>query len=80
MGSVVTNKSYGMLGDLETALSSPTEYLFISAFYNVTQSKAWTSVMTAILIIMLLLGCVTNFATSSRQLWAFVRCLLFSPP
>lgn len=60
------------IGDLETALATPTGYPFIATFYNATHSKAGTSVMTAILIIMLLFGCVTNFATSSRQLWAFV--------
>ncbi|KAK8198760.1 hypothetical protein M8818_006627 [Zalaria obscura] len=62
-----------MVGDIETILETPTGYPFIQVFYNATGSHAGTSVMTAILIIMLLFGCVTNFATSSRQLWAFAR-------
>ncbi|KAK5705709.1 hypothetical protein LTR17_021444 [Elasticomyces elasticus] len=73
MGFVMIVTFCMFIGDLEAALSGPTGYPFISVFYNVTQSKAGTSVMTSILIIMLLFGCVTNFATSSRQLWAFSR-------
>ena len=61
-----------VIGDLETALGSKTGYAFIDTFYNATQSHAGASVMVSILIIMLLFGCITNFATSSRQLWAFV--------
>jgi amino acid transporter len=64
-----------VIGDLDEALNSKTGYAFIHTFYNATGSNAGASVMTSILIIMLLFGCVTNFATSSRQLWAFVRSL-----
>lgn len=60
------------LGDLEEVLESPTGYPFIQVFFNATHSRAGTCVMVAIFIIMLVFGCVTNFATSSRQLWAFV--------
>ncbi|KAK3714683.1 hypothetical protein LTR37_007663 [Vermiconidia calcicola] len=73
MGFVMICTFVMVIGDLDTALGSPTGYAFISTFYNVTQSYAGASVMTSILIIMLLFGCVTNFATSSRQLWAFAR-------
>jgi choline transport protein len=62
-----------MIRDVETALDSPTSYAFIEVFYNATNSKAGTSVMVALLIIMLPLGYVTNFATSSHQLWAIVN-------
>lgn len=44
----------------------------MQVFYHVTHSKAGTSFMTAFLVAVLVAGCVTNFATSSRQLWAFV--------
>ena len=71
----IKEKLTTVIGDLDKALSSPTGYAFIDTFYNATGSHAGASVMTSILIIMLLFGCVTNFATSSRQLWAFV-----SPP
>ena len=72
MGFVMIVTFCMMIGDVETALDSPTGYAFIDVFYNATHSKAGTSVMVALFIIMLLFGCVTNFATSSRQLWAFV--------
>ncbi|KAF2766876.1 amino acid transporter [Teratosphaeria nubilosa] len=62
-----------VVGDLDTVLKTPTGYPFIQVFYNVTHSIAGTVVMTTILITLLLFGCVTNFATSSRQLWAFSR-------
>ncbi|OQO08167.1 hypothetical protein B0A48_06961 [Cryoendolithus antarcticus] len=73
MGFVMIVTFCMVIGDLQTVLSTPTGYPFIQVFYNTTHSLAGTSVMTAILIIMLLFGCVTNFATSSRQLWAFAR-------
>jgi hypothetical protein len=72
MGFVMIVTFCMMIGDVETALNSPTGYAFIDVFYNATRSKAGTSVMVSLFIIMLLFGCVTNFATSSRQLWAFV--------
>ena len=72
MGFVMIVTFCMMIGDVEIALASPTGYAFIDVFYNATHSKAGTSVMVALFIIMLLFGCVTNFATSSRQLWAFV--------
>ncbi|KAH8733213.1 amino acid/polyamine transporter I [Phaeosphaeriaceae sp. PMI808] len=62
-----------LVGDVEEILSTPTGLPFIQMFYNVTQSKAGTSAMTSILIIMATFGCVTNVATSSRQVWAFAR-------
>lgn len=72
MGFVMIVTFCMMIGDVETALASPTGYAFIEVFYDTTHSKAGTSVMVALFIVMLLFGCVTNFATSSRQLWAFV--------
>jgi choline transport protein len=41
-------------------------------FYRTTGSLAATTVMVSLFFIMLLFGCVTSFATSSRQMWAFV--------
>jgi choline transport protein len=72
MGFVMIVTFCMTIGDVDTALASPTGYAFIEVFCNATHSKAGTSVMVALFIIMLLFGCVTNFATSSRQLWAFV--------
>ncbi|KAF2463520.1 amino acid transporter [Lindgomyces ingoldianus] len=62
-----------MVGNVEDILATPTGQPFIQVFYNVTGSKAGASAMTAIMIIMATFGCVTNVATSSRQVWAFAR-------
>lgn len=78
MGFVAICTFVMVIGNVDAALGSKTGYAFIDTFHNATGSRAGASVMTAILIIMLLFGCVTNFATSSRQLWAFVSAL--SPP
>ncbi|KAK3699758.1 hypothetical protein LTR37_016267 [Vermiconidia calcicola] len=61
------------IGDLEEVLATPTRYPFIQVFYNATLSNVGTSVMVALFITMIVFGCLTNFATSSRQLWAFAR-------
>lgn len=62
-----------LVGNVEEILATPTGQPFIQVFYNVTKSKAGTSAMTSILIVMAIFGCVTNVATSSRQVWAFAR-------
>src|SRR5271154_3827037 len=60
-------------GDLTTILESPTGYPFIQVFYDTTNSKAGTSIMTAILIVNITSACISTVATVSRQTWAFAR-------
>ncbi|KAH7359497.1 amino acid/polyamine transporter I [Pyrenochaeta sp. MPI-SDFR-AT-0127] len=73
MGFVMLCTFCMMVGNVEEILTTPTGQPFIQVFYNVTQSKAGASAMTSIMIIMATFGCVTNIATSSRQVWAFAR-------
>ena len=61
------------LGDLESVLNSPTGQPMIQVFYNATHSVAGTSVMAAVVIIVLMSACVGQVATSSRQMWSFAR-------
>lgn len=61
------------LGDLETDLTSPTEYDFIQIFYGATNSNAGSSVMTAILIALVTCASFGFLASASRQTWAFAR-------
>ena len=61
------------LGNIEDALSTPTGYPFTQVFYALTGSHAGTSIMTCILIILTICGCICNIATASRQMWAFAR-------
>ncbi|EME82052.1 uncharacterized protein MYCFIDRAFT_119632, partial [Pseudocercospora fijiensis CIRAD86] len=44
-----------------------------SLFYKATGSQAGTSVMVAIMIILLSVSCVSQLTAASQQLWAFAR-------
>ena len=46
------------LGDLESALYSPTYQPVIQIFYNATKSRAGTSVMIAVIFVFFLSACV----------------------
>lgn len=61
------------LGDLDTALSSPTGYDFIEVFMNATNNHGGTSAMTAILITLVICATFGFLASASRQTWAFAR-------
>jgi amino acid transporter len=64
------------LGDVEAVMGSKIGqfgYAFIEVFRQGTQSVAGATAMTCILIILSTFCCVTNIATSSRQLFAFAR-------
>lgn len=61
------------LGDVDSILSNPDVMPFVQVFLNATNSKAGTSVMTTIVIILTTCGCITNVATASRQMFAFAR-------
>lgn len=61
------------LGDVDSALNSETYQPVIQVFYNATQSKAGTSVMVAVIIVVFMSACIGQVATASRQLWSFAR-------
>lgn len=61
------------LGDLDSVLNSPTGQPVIQVFYNATQSIAGTSVMVAVVVVILISACIGQVATSSRQMWSFAR-------
>ncbi|KAK7727621.1 hypothetical protein SLS63_007063 [Diaporthe eres] len=61
------------LGDVDSLLSTRTGQPFIQLFYNATQSHAGTSVMAAILVVLVECCVINEVATSSRQLWSFAR-------
>ncbi|KAL8754835.1 MAG: hypothetical protein Q9199_004056 [Rusavskia elegans] len=69
------------VGDIESAISTPTGQPYIQVFYNATGSRAGTTVMTVIIASMTLCNTVNNVASASRQLYAFARDrgLPFSP-
>lgn len=61
------------LGDLSEIIHTPTGYPFIQVFYNVTQNYVATNIMAIVVITTLTACCVSEVATSSRQLWSFAR-------
>jgi choline transport protein len=61
------------IGDIESALTSPTGYPFIQVFYNATKSRAGTTVMTCIIIVLIICATFGYVAAAFRQLWAFAR-------
>ncbi|KAL8901257.1 MAG: hypothetical protein Q9207_005289 [Kuettlingeria erythrocarpa] len=69
------------IGDLDSALSSPTGQPYIEVFYNATHSHSGTTVMTVVIASLTFCNTVNNVASSSRQLYAFARDrgLPFSP-
>lgn len=61
------------LGDVETILSNPEIAPFVQVFLNATENKAGASIMTTIVIVLTVCGCISNVATASRQMFAFAR-------
>lgn len=61
------------LGNIDDILASPTGTPYIQVFYNATQSKAATTAMVSMVIVVSIACNLTNNATASRQLYAFAR-------
>lgn len=61
------------IGNTSEVVNTPYIYAFIQVFYNSTGSKAATSAMTAIILVMVTFCCITMMASASRQLFAFAR-------
>lgn len=61
------------LGDVESAILSPTGQPHIQIMFNATQSTPGATALASITTIMAVFGCVNNVATCSRQLFAFAR-------
>ncbi|KAL9094003.1 MAG: hypothetical protein Q9165_003673 [Trypethelium subeluteriae] len=61
------------LGDIETALDSPTRVPYVEVLHSVTRSKGATIVLTSLLMILLIACMVNQVTTTSRQLFAFAR-------
>ncbi|CAG8950590.1 hypothetical protein HYFRA_00002799, partial [Hymenoscyphus fraxineus] len=61
------------LGDIDSALESPTGFPFIEIFRQATNSKAGATIMTCIIMVIVLAAAIGIMATSSRLLWSFAR-------
>ena len=61
------------IGNIDNALHTLTGYPFIEIFYGATTSKAGTTVMTSVIIVLIICATFGYVASSSRQPWAFAR-------
>lgn len=74
LGFVMTVTIMSNLGsDVSAVLSTAFGQPWIQVLYNATGSKAGTSVVVAVVWILLLFCCVNQVTTTSRQLFAFAR-------
>lgn len=73
MGWVAVIVFCSSITDMEAALGSSTGYPFIEVFYMATGSKALTTFMVIIFILLVICAAISNLATASRQLFAFAR-------
>ena len=73
MGWIIIITFSMVLGNLDDVISSPTGQPYIQVFYNVTQSYAGASVLSALVIVMAMFCNLSITATASRQLFAFAR-------
>jgi choline transport protein len=73
LGLVMTITYAFCITDLESALASSTGYPFIEVFYAATGSKAATTAMTCIPLVLLVAAGISVLATASRQTFAFAR-------
>lgn len=74
LGFIMTVTIMSTLGDdVSSVLSTPLGQPWIQVLLNATESTVATSIMTAILCLLLLFCAVNQITTSSRQLFAFAR-------
>ncbi|RYP28050.1 hypothetical protein DL767_007381 [Monosporascus sp. MG133] len=82
VGSVLINGLMGFAyaivllysaGSLKSLLETPTGFPFMQIYLEATQSRAGTTVMSIMLVIVATAVTVAGLASSSRTLWAFAR-------
>ena len=61
------------MGDINTALYTPTHYPYMEIFYQAVQNRTGAALMVSIVIALSLCAAVGQAASASRQLWAFSR-------
>ena len=61
------------LGDVDSILTTSTGQPYIQVLLNATQSRVGTSILTAVVAVLLLFAAVNLVTTASRQLFAFAR-------
>ena len=73
LGFAITVAICFCLGDIETALDSPTGFPFLEMFFRATNNLSSATAM-AVLIELLIIFChISIMAAASRMMWAFAR-------
>ncbi|RTE85178.1 hypothetical protein BHE90_000340 [Fusarium euwallaceae] len=82
VGSILINGTLGFgflvallfcMGDIESALNTPTGFPIIQIFYNITGSIAAATALTSAVTIMAALSTVPLITSAARLMWAFAR-------
>lgn len=61
------------LGDIDSALETPTGYPFMEIFLQATESRAGSTAMVAIVTTLQICAAIAFLAGSSRMTWSFAR-------
>lgn len=73
LGFIMTITIMSTLGDVESVLGTVTGQPYIQVIFNATQSRIGTSILTAVMAVLLLFCAVNLVTTASRQIFAFAR-------
>ncbi|KAL9013965.1 MAG: hypothetical protein Q9173_001363 [Seirophora scorigena] len=73
LGYIVVITLCFTITDPTALLDSTTGFPFIQLFYNVTNSRAGTHIMTTIIVVNIVSAVISEIATASRQIWSFAR-------
>lgn len=73
LGFVMMVTVMSVLGDVDSVLGTSTGQPWIQVVFNATESRVGTSIMTALVAVLLLFCSINQITTSSRQLFAFAR-------
>ncbi|KAJ4370130.1 hypothetical protein N0V86_008866 [Didymella sp. IMI 355093] len=73
LGFIMLSWTDDLFRDVESVIMTPTGQPHIQVLYNATQSVAGATVLSTVIVIMAIFGCVNMVATCSRQLFAFAR-------
>ncbi|KAL8628682.1 hypothetical protein Q9189_005630 [Teloschistes chrysophthalmus] len=61
------------LGDLDSAINSPTGQPYVQVLLSATRSPGATIALVTVMLVLLITCAVNSVTTSSRQLWSFAR-------
>ncbi|KAI9733682.1 MAG: hypothetical protein M1834_003285 [Cirrosporium novae-zelandiae] len=61
------------IGDINTALNTPTGYPYLEIFTQATNSIAGATAMASLIVALVIFACISILASASRIMWALAR-------